>query len=78
MRISGGSFSYNPYLEEQKTIKLINDDNLVNFIQNNKVNFFKICGCSDDETYDIIKNREEILNDPNTPKDHKELLNSCN
>lgn len=75
LRISGGSMDYNPYLEEQKTIKLINDDNLVNFIRNNKVNIFKICGCSDDEAYDIIKKREEILDDPNTPKDHKELLN---
>jgi len=67
------AFSYNPLLEAQKNIKLINDDNLVNFIKNNKINIFQICDCSDDETYAIIKKRKEILNDPNTPKDHKEL-----
>lgn len=76
LRISSGSFNYNPYLEEQKTMKLINDNDLVNFIKNNKINIFQICGCSDDEIYTIIKKREEILNNSNTPKDHKELLNS--
>lgn len=75
LTISGSNFYYNPRSEEQKIIKLVNDDNLVNFMKNNKVNFFKICGCSGDGAYDIIKNREEILNDPSTPKDHKELLN---